>query len=1234
MKRRVLAGFLLVLLLLTAAAAVVVTSQAVARYLVNQGAAAVPGLRVTFRDGTLWSGIGVTELRYRGGGIELSAGAAELRWSLHCLANGNLCMDRVAASDVLVRVTQGSGTGGNAEAAAMPVLPLDILFRAVAVDGLTVLTPAAEVELDSARLHGALTNQGLTIASARLSRPHVRLLRSGSQPETAPAQPAEPLALPVFSSPLPVTVERLWLERPAVTLTQGHYEADGMEFQGQLSGQRLSIQRLSLQHPQGRGSLSGRVRFTEGYPIDLRLQATANAIHEGRDQRVSADLSGRVADLGVKAQLEGLIAARVDGRVSPLEPAVPYSATVRAGRIGWPLAADAQQVTGRDLRLRLRGDLSGYRVSASGGLEGSLPPPLDWRLEARGDWQQARIDSLALDGLDGTARVAGEVTWSPEVSWQAEITAEGVQPSKRWPAAPERIGGRARVTGALESGGWRLDVTTPDIDLRYRGQSVALNGTVRHLLDGSWRAEPLRVASGANRAEVRGSLDGGLDLRAALDVPEPGHWLPDLDGDLRGTVAVQGAFAGPDIRANVTATDLTYQGMAVDEARLEADVAALGRGRSRVSLQVGGATYGERHLDNLRLVLSGVRSTHRLTLQASGEGAATELGFEGGLADGWDWQGRLAEGAIAWEERRWLLSEPADMYFDATELQARMEPHCWRRERTELCLAEPARFGRAGEVTVRLSDMPLGWLGEWLPEGLTWHGRLSGDVQADWSAQRPPRLTADLVSRDGRMGVQAGAARAEPDAALPLGYESLSLEARLDAEQLRARVELVSSTLGDANVNATLRHAAPGRPIDGRVEVEGIELAVFEPFFPRIETLRGRLAMAGKVGGTLTAPAFNGEVTLRDGEVQGRELPMHLEAVSLTVDVEGRRFRIDGGLSSGGGQAELTGRGAWHADGWQVNAALTGERLQVQYPPLAVLRVSPDLQLQADQQAIELTGTIRVPEGQLTLRQLPKGAVPYSTDVVIVRGPGAQTGAGENGAAGPRLSTRIDVVLGDEVRFSGLGAEGRLTGALSLRQVGATTAEGTGEIRIVDANFEAYGQRLDIRRGRLIFAGPVTEPLVEIEAVRQVDTVVAGLRVEGPAAQPEVTLFSEPPMPEEQILAYLVIGRAYGEAGPEGDAAMAQAAVALGVFTSRGAASDIASELGVEDFQLAAEGEGETTQVTVSGYIAPNLLVKYGVGVFAPHNTLTLRYNVTRNVYLEAVSGLESAIDAFYTFSF
>ena len=64
------------------------------------------------------------------------------------------------------------------------------------------------------------------------------------------------------------------------------------------------------------------------------------------------------------------------------------------------------------------------------------------------------------------------------------------------------------------------------------------------------------------------------------------------------------------------------------------------------------------------------------------------------------------------------------------------------------------------------------------------------------------------------------------------------------------------------------------------------------------------------------------------------------------------------------------------------------------------------------------------------------------------------------------------------------------------------------------------------------------------------------------------------------------------------------------------------------------QGWATSSQVVVSGYVLPGLQVKYGVGIFDSLATLTLRYRLMPKLYLEAVSGVDQALDLLYQSSF
>jgi len=118
----------------------------------------------------------------------------------------------------------------------------------------------------------------------------------------------------------------------------------------------------------------------------------------------------------------------------------------------------------------------------------------------------------------------------------------------------------------------------------------------------------------------------------------------------------------------------------------------------------------------------------------------------------------------------------------------------------------------------------------------------------------------------------------------------------------------------------------------------------------------------------------------------------------------------------------------------------------------------------------------------------------------------------------------VTVVLGNDVRISGMGLNTDLQGRLEISQRPETFLAANGELRFGDsAVFEAYGQRLQIRTGRFLFAGPMARPNINIEAVRVVDDVTVGLRVSGMPPTPAAELFSDQAMSQEEMLYILSI---------------------------------------------------------------------------------------------------------------
>lgn len=179
-----------------------------------------------------------------------------------------------------------------------------------------------------------------------------------------------------------------------------------------------------------------------------------------------------------------------------------------------------------------------------------------------------------------------------------------------------------------------------------------------------------------------------------------------------------------------------------------------------------------------------------------------------------------------------------------------------------------------------------------------------------------------------------------------------------------------------------------------------------------------------------------------------------------------------------------------------------------------------------------------------------------------------------------------------------------------------------------------------IRKGLITFSGLPSQPMLNIEAIRNPEAmedskITAGIKVIGLADAPEVTVFSEPSMPQDQALSYILTGRSLensGEAGSGGS--IGAALLGMGLSKSGKVVGNIGETFGISDLNLGTAGVGDSSKVVVSGNLTKDLQVKYGVGLFDGLAEVTLRYRLLPRLYLQSVSGVNQAFDLLYQFEF
>jgi translocation and assembly module TamB len=257
------------------------------------------------------------------------------------------------------------------------------------------------------------------------------------------------------------------------------------------------------------------------------------------------------------------------------------------------------------------------------------------------------------------------------------------------------------------------------------------------------------------------------------------------------------------------------------------------------------------------------------------------------------------------------------------------------------------------------------------------------------------------------------------------------------------------------------------------------------------------------------------------------------------------------------------------------------------------------------------------------------GAVQPSDDARYV----GETDAEQDGRM--TLHSDVHIKMGDDVRVDAFGLQGKIVGGVETTAITNEAPIGRGELSVEDGRYAAYGQSLNINRGRLLFdASPLDDPGLDIEAKRKIENITVGMNVRGTLRAPRLTFFSDPSMPQTSIVSYLLVGKGMdsmqsSEASSMGSATDALAAQGGGFLASR-----LGHQLGLEQVGVEStpNDSGQTnTSLVLGKFLSPRLFISYGISLTESINTFKLRYTISDKWMLKLEAGEIQSADAEYT---
>ncbi|ARJ42327.1 translocation and assembly module TamB [Pantoea alhagi] len=1252
--KKVLIGILIFLAVLAGGVLLLVSTTPGLHLLLNGAARWVPGLSIQQVNGG-WRDLTLKGVRYEMPGVTLNAGEFHLAVQLGCLKNSAFCVNDLGLKDLNVVVDSSKMTPSNApppeeESSSGEIsTPYPITLRHLSLHNINLKIDNTAISLldFSTGLHWqerALTltptriqsllialPKAAQVANEQVVQPKIQQPQTQEKPlgETLKAMFGQPLlpSMPDFRLPLDIEVQEIVGEQLRIT-GDTELAVNRLLLKAKTQDRLLQLQTLDIDSPQGQLKASGQAQLAGHWPVDFNLNGALN-VEPLKGEKIKMTLGGAMRQqLQLGVNLSGPLNAQLTGQTELATVGLPLQLKLTSPQLRWPLSG-ATQYQADNLDFSFSGKATDYVMSLRTALQGEAIPPADLALDGKGNVEQFSLDKLRLSTLQGHADLSGLVDWSKAISWRSELTLNGIDTARHYPDWPATLEGKVTTRGSLYGGSWQMRV--PELRLRgkVRQNAVSADGSLYGNSYNQWNIPGIKLVLGRNNIDLKGELGDALNLDANIDAPHLDNALPGLGGVAKGTIKARGTLQAPQLLADVTATGLRWQELTIARVRLDGDVKSSDQVAGKLQLRVEQLKQASLAINQLTLNADGNEQKHQLKLNVNGDPVSGQLALNGSFdRQQQRWQGTLNNTFFDTPVGEWRLTRAISIDYQNARQTATIGAHCWRNPNAQLCVPQPIEAGPDGHARVTLNRFDLAMIKPFLPEETQLVGVFSGDADVSWHS--------DGSLPTGRVALKGNGVKVTQDVqgnALPIAFDTLNLNAAMRNGQAQLEWLLRIANNGQFDGKVQISDPQNRRNLSGNININNLSLALFNPALMRGEQVAGMLNSNLRLGGNLQKPLVYGQLGLRNVDVEGSFMPVDLTSANLTMAFNGMSSTLEGLIQTARGQINLDGNADWsQLDNWRAHIAARGNRVRVTVPPMVRMDVSPDLTFDASPIAFTLDGKVDVPWARITVQEVPESAAGVSSDEVLLD-ENLQPVTSQTAAI--PINSNLIIHVGDDVRLSAFGLKAKLNGDLKLvqdkRGLGLN-----GQINIPSGRFHAYGQDLLVRKGELQFAGPPDQPYINLEAIRNPeateDDVTAGLRVTGLADEPKAEIFSDPAMSQQEALSYLLRGQGLDT---EGDSnALTSALVGLGVAQSGQVVGKIGETFGVSNLALDTAGVGDSQQVQVSGYVLPGLQVKYGVGIFDSLATLTLRYRLMPKLYLEAVSGVDQALDLLYQFEF
>lgn len=785
-----------------------------------------------------------------------------------------------------------------------------------------------------------------------------------------------------------------------------------------------------------------------------------------------------------------------------------------------------------------------------------------------------------------------------------EITGVGARLQGEWKET--QFSGEATVWGGYE----RL-IASSSFYLRsdLEAQRVTLEDWQVHL--------PNTTLSGSLIWDgKKGKLEGGIGGK----VPDLSLLGEAFSFPIKGNASVKAEIKNA-LEIALEASELEVQGIKSQSALLTAHV-DLKDWSGKSALIFKDVLYGGLHVNTLNVNSWGVKEREEWPFKINVEG---------------NWEGAfhlVADGNVRWEEaglrvttrhlkgrvRQELveLETPASFLFTGQRIH--FDP--MRIVLGEGKLEGHGTYSPKGvEMTFKANELPLAWMNKGGKGTISGQAAVSGpalspEVHLQFTVGQfvlgrqdlaflPPlngAFSADF--QKGMLSVNGGI--------YGIGEEPLHLDLALPATfriQPSPRMRIETS-----------------QPLALEIKASGEISPILEALLPGVTHLTGHAQFALNVGGTLEHPKIGGGVQFQNCTFEILSTGCVLKNIEGVIEAQEDRLILKHLTAKDGEQGEVTGSGEVHFGGLSeitYDLAFALREVVILRRDFARGLASGNLQINGKNMDGVVSGTLTTTHIDVALPQEMPGGAGGEIEVTFINEE-TPTPTANKSTEAHSLKLNVDVQVADNLSIHSQDLRSQWRGNL---HVGGTTenVEVKGGLQLTQGEFKINGKPFDLKKGEITFAGDVEkDTTLNIVASQPVNNGYVEVVLRGSTRAPVLSLRANPPMPQREILSWIIFGRGLSDASPFETTQLDQLALDLS-STSKSSSSKPSlfsqlQNLGIDRINVDSYDDGVQNHVSINigKYITRGLYVSLNKGLTSEGGRVSVEADVMRNLKLKA----------------